>query len=303
MTAYPTPDPAERLRDVQAVVNSYGREAWYVERAIVSMLRQKHRPAHIHFIDQNEVPLPLAPGLLQTPGVHHHHRPERACSRARNLVRELVPEGWIAFADDDACWADDYSERLRELIATRPELELIAGSMYDDQTGRPYTLRHRLGGRLDGFIGTKMFYGANFVIRAETFRRVGGYDPRLGPGTPWANNEDTDLCWRVVTTGAKVLFAPQLRIFHPPMHSVDTAEAASKAHGYGLGRGALCAIWILERHHYFGVLELGEMTAVPLGKMLLALLRGNVAQLRIQAATLAGRHAGFWRFIRLHPKP
>jgi GT2 family glycosyltransferase len=290
------------LHDVQVVVNSYGREKWYVERAIASMLRQKYRPVRIHFIDQNDTPLQLTPDLFTDSLLVQHHRPDKNCSRTRNFARELVSTGWIAFADDDACWADDYSERLCELLTSQPNLRMIAGSMYNDQTGLPYSIRHRLGGRLDTFHGTKLFYGANFLVRAETFVTVGGYDPRIGPGTPWASSEDADLCWRVVTSGASVLYAPQLRILHPPMHTTDAAHAVAKARGYGLGRGALCVIWITERHHRFGLMELLEMTAVPLVKMALSLLRVDWVQLRIQFATLTGRQAGFWRFIRQHPR-
>ena len=292
----------ESLCDVQVVVNSYGREKWYVERAIASMLRQRYRPARIHFIDQNDTSLQLTPDLFADGLLVHHHRPDKNCSRARNFARDLVPTGWVAFADDDACWAEDYSERLRELLTTQPNLRMIAGSMYNDQTGQPYSIRHRIGGRLDTFHGTKLFYGANFLVWAKTFADVGGYDPRIGPGTPWASSEDADLCWRVVTSGASVLYAPQLRILHPPMHTADAARAVAKARGYGFGRGALCVIWITERHHRFGLWELVEMTTVPLVKMVLALLRADWLQLRIQFATLAGRQTGFWRFLWQHPR-
>jgi GT2 family glycosyltransferase len=290
------------LCDVQVVINSYGREKWYVERAIGSFLRQKYRPARIHFIDQNDTPLHLAPALYVDGLLLHHHRPDKNCSRARNFAGELIRTGWIAFADDDACWADDYSERLCELLAAQPSLRMIAGSVYNDQTGRPYSIRNRLGGRLDTFHGTKLFRGANFVVWAQTFAVVGGYDPRIGPGTKWASSEDADLCWRVVASGARVLYAPQLRILHPPMHTADIAHAVAKARGYGFGRGALCVIWIRERHHWFGLMELAEMTAVPLVKIGFALLRADWAQLRIQGATLAGRHVGFWRFLWQHPR-
>jgi GT2 family glycosyltransferase len=296
------PAPSAPLHDVQVVINSYGREARYIERAVASMLRQKFRPGRIHFLDQNETPLCLDPGLFTSNILIQHHHPDRNCSRTRSLARELVPAGWIAFADDDACWAEDYSERLCELLTTQPNLRMIAGSMYNDQTGLPYSVRHRLGGRLDTFHGTKLFYGANFLVWAKTFADVGGYDPRIGPGTAWASSEDADLCWRVVASGANVLYAPQLRILHPPMHTADAAHAVAKARCYGLGRGALCVIWITERHHRFGFMELLEMTTVPLVKMGLALLRADWVQLRIQFATLVGRQIGFWEFLRQHPR-
>jgi len=242
------------LTDVQVVVNTYGRDPRLVERAIASFLRQKHQPGRIHLIDQNEVPLVITVAHQDRTRLAHHHRPVRECSRARNVALELVTAGWIAFCDDDGYWADDYSERLREILASDPALQLIAGTVIEETTGEPYSLRHRIGGRLDTFLGSKLFPGANFAIRAETFARVGGYDPRLGPGTAWPSSEEADLCWRVITSGAPARYAPQLRVLHPPAHDADVRKAADKAYAYGLGKGALAAKWVFERHHRFGLL-------------------------------------------------
>ena len=289
-----------QLHNVQVVVNSYGREKWYVERAIASMLRQKYRPVRIHFIDQNDTPLQLAPDLFADGHLVQHHQPDKNCSRTRNLARELVPTGWIAFADDDAWWADDYSGQLHAILNQRPDLQLIAGAVYDEETKKPYSFRHVLGGNLRSAFGSKLFCGANFLIRAEQFAAVGGYECRIGPGTPWASSEDADLCWRVLATQAPVLYAPELRIFHPPMHLSNIRAAARKAYAYGLGRGALCAIWIFERRHRYGLLELLEMTVVPAAKIILHIVRFDFAPVRIHAATLWGRHFGFWKFIFQH---
>jgi len=290
-------NPSASLPGVQVVVNSYGREPRFVERAVASFLRQKHPPEHIHFIDQNDVPLKLDSRLKGETRFSHHHRPDKVGARARNTARVLAPTGWIVFCDDDGYWTEDYSEQLKKLLEAHRPWQLIAGAVIDETTGGHYSLRHQIGGRLDTFLGSKLFPGANFAIRAETFARIGGYDARFGPGTFWPSSEEADLCWRVITSGAPAVYAPQLRILHPPLHETDSRKAAQKAYAYGRGKGALVAKWIFERRHLFGFLELAEMSVVPFVNMLRGVLRGDFGQLRIQVAMLRGRYRGLWEFL------
>jgi GT2 family glycosyltransferase len=291
------------MDEVQVVINSYGRETWYVERAINSVLRQKHPPSLVHLIDQNPAPLTLDPRLLADPRLRIHHYPTKPCARARNLALKLVPSGWIAFADDDSEWAPGYSELLSATLAGRPDLGLIAGSMLDEDTGDYHTPRHRLGGDLGGFFGSHLLYGANFAIRADVFARIGGYDERLGPGTPCACSEETDLCWRVITASIPALYLRELSVRHPSVHSPDKSASLEKARRYARGKGALAAIWTFEKHHRFGLLEYIEMTLVPPLKALRGVLRGDFFQLIIQPVSWCARQWSFWSFPFRRPVP
>ena len=289
--------PHTDLSDVHVVVNSYGREAWYVERAISAILRQKHLPAAIHFIDQNDAPLTLGPALREEPLLHHHLFPDRVGASARNFALRLIRTGWIAFADDDACWVNDYSEHLLSLLNAHPSLHLIAGPMIDEQSLRPYTLRHKLGGSLKTFIGSKLLYGANFLVRAEIFARVKGYDTRIGPGTRWPSSEEADLCWRIILLpDVECRYVRALAILHPPMHDANACVAARKAYRYGIGKGSVAAIWLFEKHHRYGSFEYIEMTILPVVNLFRGLLRNDLRQLRIQPAQWWGRQVGFWTF-------
>lgn len=290
------PASAQRtgLDDVQVVINTYGRDAWYAGRAIASVLQQQHRPGRIHLIDQNSVPLVLAPEFQAEPSLVVHRRPDARGACARNTLLEFPAAGWIAFLDDDAHWIDGYSERLIALLENDPGLDLIAGAVLDETTGRPYSFRQQLGGRLDHFPGSKLLAGANFLVKAEAFARVGGYDSRLGPGTALPSSEEADLCWRLLVGGARALYAPDLAVLHPPMHFDEVGLAARKAYRYGLGKGALAAIWLIEKHHIYGLLEFIEMTGVPFFSLVRGLLRGDLRQLRIQPAQWWGRQRAFW---------
>lgn len=290
------PASAQRtgLDDVQVVINTYGRDAWYAGRAIASILRQQHRPGRIHLIDQNSVPLTLAPEFQAEPSLVVHRRPDARGARARNTLLEFPAAGWIAFLDDDAHWIDGYSERLIALLENDPGLDLIAGAVLDETTGAYYSARHRLGGDLARFTGSKLLSGANFLVRASTFAAVGGYDIRFGPGTAWPSSEEADLCWRILRSGARARYVRELAARHPPMHVPDAREAARKGNRYGYAKGVLAAIWLFERHHRYGLLEFLEMSVVPIAKGLRAILHADASQVRIQASIFLGRQHGFW---------
>lgn len=51
--------------------------------------------------------------------------------------------------------------------------------------------------------------GACMMIRAEDFRRVGGFDPRF-----FAHSEEIDLCWRLRLLGRKLYCVPDSSVFH-----------------------------------------------------------------------------------------
>ncbi|MCR4560628.1 MAG: glycosyltransferase family 2 protein [Bacteroidales bacterium] len=51
--------------------------------------------------------------------------------------------------------------------------------------------------------------GAFLVIRAEIFRKVGGFDENF-----FAHMEEIDLCWRIKNLGYKIMYCPESEVFH-----------------------------------------------------------------------------------------
>lgn len=51
--------------------------------------------------------------------------------------------------------------------------------------------------------------GAAFFIRADWFRRAGGFDASL-----FAHMEEIDLCWRLKMLGQKIAYVPQAVVYH-----------------------------------------------------------------------------------------
>ena len=48
----------------------------------------------------------------------------------------------------------------------------------------------------------------NLIVRAELFRKVGGYDSNYYPG------EDTKLCLDIVNSGHRIIYDPEILVYH-----------------------------------------------------------------------------------------
>lgn len=75
--------------------------------------------------------------------------------------------------------------------------------------------------------------GNNMALRAEPARSIGGFDVRLGPGTPTLAGEDIELFARLAWAGHSIGFEPAALIEHA--HRGDDDSLRRQIEGYGMG--------------------------------------------------------------------
>jgi GT2 family glycosyltransferase len=56
-------------------------------------------------------------------------------------------------------------------------------------------------------------FGLNMILRAEVFRKIGGFAPRLGPGKVGLS-EDTEISLRMRQAGMRLIYAPKVIVYH-----------------------------------------------------------------------------------------
>ncbi len=129
-----------------------------------------------------------------------------------------VTEGWI-----EPCIA--LMESTPQLAACQPKIRSLnqpdffeyagASGGFMDHLGYPFC-RGRLFQTLEMDTGqyddsTDVFWasGAAMFIRAEAFRKAGGFDHRF-----FAHMEEIDLCWRLHNLGYRVMVCPQSLVYH-----------------------------------------------------------------------------------------
>lgn len=128
---------------------------------------------------------------------------------------------WFAVLNPDIRLHPGVFERL--ISHARPEDVVLAPALVDPVTGlvaanrglpTPWEIFRR---RFPGWHQPEVaawFPGAFLLIRAEAFRRVGGFDERY-----FLYGEDVDLCARLRLAGGSLRYVPELQVSHAAQRS------------------------------------------------------------------------------------
>ena len=83
--------------------------------------------------------------------------------------------------------------------------------------------------------------GANFAAPAERLRALGGWDERLGTGSPGRAAEDADLLYRLLRDGGTVRYEPSAVVRHD-WQPRERRLATRWSYAYGVG--AMAGLWL-----------------------------------------------------------
>jgi hypothetical protein len=84
-----------------------------------------------------------------------------------------------------------------------------------------------------------VLYTFNMCLHAADFKAIGGYDARIGPGTPFHSADDEDLGFRLLRAGFAIHYVPQAVLYHREWRPVESYVPMRWQ--YGVGRGAFYA--------------------------------------------------------------
>lgn len=171
------------------------------------------------------------------------HAPQAGLARARNAGLARAEADIVAFTDADCLVAPDWLGALAAHYQTRPDIDAIGGrvELADPRdlpvavrtgtepveiTSSPQALAHLIG--------------CNFSARRAALMRIGGFDPRLGAGTASRTGEDLDLFNRLLKTGARIRYEPDVLVRHAHGWR-ESAQIAALGRDQALGRGAFYA--------------------------------------------------------------
>jgi GT2 family glycosyltransferase len=275
------------------IVNTINRPQHLVERCLNALLEQKIKPNKVILVDQNENEINLSNQIIESPIFQINKVNYKSVSSARNSIQ--IPKGveWIFFCDDDGYACENYSEILNKLIIKNPKIEIFAGSIIRDDTNDFYSLRHKKGGSLTKFRNTKNLMGSNFVVKVTTFDKLRRFDENFGVGSYWGSSEETDFCWKAFFNKIPMEFYPELKVYHIPPFNESIKIGFKKSFNYGIGKGALVYKWLIKKHKFLVVYELGEMFILPFLLSILGILKLKPQLIATNFAAFTGRFYGF----------
>jgi GT2 family glycosyltransferase len=169
--------------------------------------------------------------------------PTPGLARARNRGLQLANATIVAFTDDDCypepAWLTDiaacFAERRklgfiggRILLYSASDLPVTINTAADRQEFTPGTL-----------IPPGAIQGANMAFRRAALEEVGGFDSRLGAGTPYPC-EDIDAAAAISAAGWAGAFDPRPTVLHHHGRQ-DPAEGRVLLRSYMRGAGAYYA--------------------------------------------------------------
>ncbi len=282
------------------VTNTIFRSSELVAKSLLASLNQKIKPQKVILIDQNENELKLPEEILNDPDFERQKVNKKSVSAARNQLKIPNDVDWIFFCDDDGYPDENYSEILLKLMNENPELEIFAGSIIRNDNNEFYSLRHKKGGSLKKFSNTKNLMGSNFVIKVETFSKLGRFDENFGAGSFFGSSEETDFCWKAFFEKVPMEFFPELKVYHVPPFNESIKKGFKKSLNYGIGKGALVYKWLFLKKKIIVLYEFFEMIFVPVLQFFRAIFTFKLGLITNNIAAISGRISGIFKAAKFY---
>ena len=236
-----------RAAGVTVAVASCGRPS-ALRRCLEAIAAGTMLPAEVIVVDQAPTAeaYALATGRLDL-RARYLEQPRLGLSASRNLALAATATRLLAVTDDDCAPGAGWVAAIVAAFERAPAPSAVTGPIVALGPQPPGTYavslrtseiaRDHRGRALPWTVGS----GANFAAPAATVERHGGWDERLGVGSPGRAAEDADLLYRIMRDGGTVRYAPDAVV----AHEWQTREQRLRSRStYAYGAGALCGLWL-----------------------------------------------------------
>lgn len=170
-------------------------------------------------------------------------------SAARNKGWRAAKGVLIAFTDDDCYVSRNYVNSVVKVFDDDLSVGFLSGRvlLFDalDYRITIQECQRRYRFQPWTFIPAGVVQGANLAFRRTVLEQIGGFDERLGAGTPFPS-EDIDAAAAALWSGVIGVYDPRPVVQHHHGRR-SKGEVQQLVHSYDAGRGAYYAKWILRK--------------------------------------------------------
>ena len=233
-------------------------------------------------------------------------QPRLGLSASRNLALASARGAFLAVTDDDCAPDPAWVGALGSAFARAPQPAAVTGSVLPLGERPPGTFAISLrvaqapadhqGRALPPWaVGS----GGKFAARAEVLRECGGWDERLGTGSPGRAGEDAELLYRLLRRGHVVRYDPAAIVRHEWQ---TRARRLATRWSYGYGIGAMCGLSLARRDPY-GLQMAGAYARMHARPLAVAVRRRDRARVDEHGRALASLAPGILYGLRAHRRP
>lgn len=212
--------------------------------AVVAILNGRETPSELIIVDDSDTPwserhrLP-AKGQCD---VRYVWSGSSGLSRARNLGISLARHDLLVFTDDDLLAPPGWFGSLVRALLAEGDRAAATGRVLplDAEVQGGFVPTVIIDGEAivyQGNISKDVLASLNMALWRSAFDDAGLFDERLGPGTRFPAAEDSDLGYRLLRRGYRVIYAPDALLLHRAWRN----QLVRMRWDYGLGQGAYYA--------------------------------------------------------------
>jgi GT2 family glycosyltransferase len=270
-------------------------------RCLTALAAQTLPPGEVIVVDQ--APSDSARDAVEASGLEttrYVEQPRLGLSASRNLAMRLAGGRTLAVTDDDCAPDQAWLAAVADALERAPQAAAVTGPILPLGDAEPGTFAVSLresevavdhaGRAVPWDIGS----GGNFAATLTTLRECGGWDERLGAGSPGRAAEDADLLHRLLVDGQTVRYEPAAIVRHAWQ---TRARRLQTRWSYGYGIGAMCGLW-LARGDGYALRILPRYARLHVRPLLGGLRRRDRSRVAEHARALASVVPGLVRGLR-----
>ncbi len=285
-----------RLAHVGVTISTLDRPEG-LARCLDALLSGTVLPAEIIVVDQSTNDAPKAVIEERQAGavpIIHVRQQRRGLSASRNAAQAQASSPVVAVTDDDCVPAAGWIAAIERGFASPDAPHALTGRILPLGPDVPgtYVIAARVSPLRADFRGKALPWlvgsGGNFAVKRDWFARSGGFDERLGAGSPGKAAEDMDFFYRLLRAGARIRYEPDSLVYHQ-RHS--KAKRMRTRYSYGYGMGAFCALW-LRRGDLYAMRIFGHWLSWQCWALAVATGRGRWPEAYQRSLSLRGTLSG-----------
>jgi len=203
-------------------------------------------------IIENGTPKPTLENVIDNASprlnISYMHCQEGNKSNALNYVINTLEENqFLYLTDDDVQFDEDLLIHYAAVAKDKESGFVFGGRITPDASSppepeiEPFIPRSMTGYPRHASVDLEQtfFIGSNWAVFSDDVKRLGGFDTRFGPGSPWrATGQETSMMRTMRAAGFTFLFIENASVYHkiePEQYSAEFVKKRQFRHGVGAG--------------------------------------------------------------------